>query len=99
MLAARETWKTSALLRANQGTVDMNEVREYFRCSMARNCSMSSSEKSIDAPIVAGGGVTAPETVLADPCQALDELMAVLEELCPVWPPRPTFSNESNYRL
>lgn len=58
-----------------------------------------SSEKSIDAPIIADGGVTAPATALADPYQALDELMAVVEELCPVWPPRPTFANESNYRL
>lgn len=61
---------------------------------------MSSSEKSTDAPIVAGGGVTAPEPVRADPYQVLDELMVVVEELCPVWPARPTFrANESNYRL
>jgi hypothetical protein len=60
---------------------------------------MSSSEKSTDAPIIAGGGVPAPERVVADPYQALDELMAVIEELCPVWPPRPTFTSESNYRL
>jgi hypothetical protein len=35
----------------------------------------------------------------ADPFQALDELMAVVEELCPVWPSRPTFTNESKNRL
>jgi hypothetical protein len=60
---------------------------------------MSSSEKSTDAPIVAGGGVTTPQAVLADPYQALDDLMVVIEELCPVWPPRPTFADESTYLL
>lgn len=60
---------------------------------------MSSSEKSTDAPIIAEGGVNVPSPAPADPYQALDELMAVIEELCPVWPPRPTFTNESNNRL
>jgi len=60
---------------------------------------MSSSEKSTNAPIVAEGGVESPLPVPADPYQALDELMAVLEELCPVWPTRPTFKNESDNRL
>jgi hypothetical protein len=60
---------------------------------------MNSSEKSTDTPISAGGGISAPEAVLDDPYRALDELMAVVEELCPVWPPRPTFADGSNYRL
>ncbi len=60
---------------------------------------MSCSEKSTDAPIVAEGGVNTPPSAPADPYQALDELMAVIEELCPVWPPRPTFTNESKNRL
>lgn len=60
---------------------------------------MSSSEKSTDAPILAGGGVTAPPADAADPYRVLDELMAVIEELCPVWPARPTFATESNYLL
>jgi hypothetical protein len=60
---------------------------------------MSSSEKSTDAPIAAGGGVIPPAATPADPFQALDDLMAVIEELCPVWPPRPTFTKESQNRL
>lgn len=60
---------------------------------------MSCSEKSTDAPIIAEGGVSTPPPAPADPYQALDELMAVIEELCPVWPSRPTFTNESNNRL
>ncbi len=60
---------------------------------------MSSSEKSTDAPIVAEGGVAAPVAAPADPFQALDDLMAVVEELCPVWPSRPIFTNESKNRL
>lgn len=60
---------------------------------------MSSSEKSTDAPIVADGGVAPALAAPADPFQALDDLMAVVEELCPVWPPRPIFTNERNNRL
>lgn len=60
---------------------------------------MNSSEKLTDSPFVAEGGVSSPSPAPADPYQALDELMAVIEELCPVWPPRPTFTNESNNRL
>lgn len=60
---------------------------------------MSSSEKSTDAPIVAEGGVTPSADPPADPFQALDDLMVVVEELCPVWPSRPIFTNESNNRL
>ena len=60
---------------------------------------MSSSEKSTDAPIIAAGGVTVPPAVPADPYRALEELMAVIEELCPVWPPRPPFADDSSYLL
>ncbi len=60
---------------------------------------MSCSEKSTDAPLFAEGGVDTPPPVPADPYQALDELMVVIEELCPVWPLRPIFTNESNNRL
>lgn len=60
---------------------------------------MSSSEKSPDAPIAAEGGLTAPAAVPADPFQALDDLMVVIEELCPVWPARPTFTKDANFRL
>lgn len=60
---------------------------------------MSYSEKSTDAPIVAAGGINPPVAAPADPFQVLDDLMVVVEELCPVWPARPIFTNESNNRL
>jgi len=60
---------------------------------------MSSSEKLTEAPIVAEGGINTPMAAPADPFQALDDLMVVIEELCPVWPARPIFTNESVYRL
>lgn len=60
---------------------------------------MSSSEKSADAHMVAEGGVTPPAAAPADPFQALDDLMVVVEELCPVWPRRETFINEAHNRL
>jgi len=48
---------------------------------------------------VADGGMTAPAAGPADPFQALDDLMVVVEEWCPVWPSPPIFINESNDRL
>lgn len=60
---------------------------------------MSCSEKSSDAPIIGNAGVAPAVAPPADPFQALDDLMVVVEELCPVWPPRPIFTNESSNRL
>ena len=51
------------------------------------NCSGKSTE-----PLLAGeGGVPAPARHEDDPYRTLDELMAVVEVLCPVWPRRGTF--------
>ena len=60
---------------------------------------MSSFEKSTDVPMVAEGGLTSPIAAPIDPFQALDDLMVVVEELCPVWPERATFANEAGNRL
>lgn len=61
---------------------------------------MSFSKKSIDVPMVAEGGLR-PQSVAApvDPFKVLDDLMAVIEELCPVWPPRATFRNDAHNKL
>jgi hypothetical protein len=46
-------------------------------------------ERSIATPIAADGGRSSPESDAREPMQRLDELMMVVEALCPVWPPRP----------
>lgn len=61
---------------------------------------MSCSKKSIDVPMAAAGGLRPPPVAApVDPFQVLDDLMAVIEELCPVWPPRATFRNEAHNKL
>ena len=60
---------------------------------------MSFSKKSNDVPLAADGGLIREPPPPADPFQALDDLMAVIEELCPVWPERATFTKESHNRL
>lgn len=60
---------------------------------------MSCFEKSPDVPMVAEGGLSPPVVAPPDPFQVLDDLMAVVEELCPVWPQRGTFTNEASNRL
>jgi hypothetical protein len=68
---------------------------------------MKSSDPSIDKrpttnieqPIAASGGVTLPPSTAGDPLAALDDLMVVVEGLCPRWPARGTFKEHSLFRL
>ncbi len=52
---------------------------------------MSSFETPPDLPIAGDGGVHVPVTAPEDPYRTLDDLMAVVEALCPKWPTRGTF--------
>ncbi|HKN08738.1 MAG TPA: hypothetical protein VJ376_04550 [Pseudomonadota bacterium] len=49
---------------------------------------MSSCAQSAETPLFAEGGLRAPVRVEEDPYRALDDLMAAIEALCPVWPRR-----------
>ena len=60
---------------------------------------MSSSAKSTDAPLAAGAGLGAMPPAPDDPYQALDDLMAVVEALCPVWPQRAPFAGGTKMML
>ena len=59
---------------------------------------MNSSKISPDVPpgapahvLFADGGLQTVVSSDRDPFEALDDLMMVVEQLCPEWPPRPTF--------
>ena len=60
---------------------------------------MTSSRKPADAPIAAGGPPPAPPWRPDDPLAALDDLMEVLESLCPVLPEPPIRPLGTDYRL
>jgi len=60
---------------------------------------MSSCEKSTDAPLAAEGGVRVAPERPEDPYQVLDDLMAVMEQLCPRWPEREVFRHEERNLL
>ena len=60
---------------------------------------MNSCEKSSNTPLVAEGGVPVPADRPEDPYRALDDLMAVVEALCPQWPQRDVFKNEGRNLL
>lgn len=49
--------------------------------------------------LVADGGTPAGTPRAGDPFEALDDLMAVVEALCPAWPPRDGFSTMPNMLL
>lgn len=52
---------------------------------------MNSYAKSAEAPLAGDGGLPAPAYGGEDPYRTLDDLMAVVEALCPVWPERDVF--------
>jgi hypothetical protein len=57
------------------------------------------SNAGSEAPIAAGGGVTVPIFAKREPYEALDDLMCVVESLCPRWPPRGIFRDAGKFRL
>ena len=52
---------------------------------------MSSSERLPDPPFAADAGIQSGPGQPEDGFRALDELMVVIEALCPRWPPRDLF--------
>lgn len=48
---------------------------------------------------VAEGGIMTPATSEKEPFEALDDLMVVIEALCPVWPQRKTFEKARQFLL
>lgn len=52
---------------------------------------MTSSSNSPDQPFASDAGIEVPVVPDDDPYRALDELMAVVEELCPEYPERGVF--------
>jgi len=60
---------------------------------------MNSSANSPDPPFAIDAGIEVPIVPDEDPYRALDELMAVVEELCPVWLEREAFFDSGKMLL
>lgn len=60
---------------------------------------MSFSRKPVDPPLAAEGGLEVPRIDSSDPYRTLDELMVVVEALCPQWPSRGTFARQEKMPL
>jgi hypothetical protein len=60
---------------------------------------MSSSEKPPDPPFVAEAGIRSPVARSEDGLRELDDLMVVVEALCPRWPPREPFAPSTTLLL
>lgn len=50
-------------------------------------------------PLTSEGGVEPIPSAPADPFSLLDDLMQVVEALCPTYPPRDTFETASGFKL
>ncbi len=51
------------------------------------------------APLAASGGVIVIARSEREPYEALDDLMCVVEALCPIWPVRGTFRDTGKFLL
>lgn len=71
------------LLGANRPGLDMAEVRAYFQL-FNREALLEQLLAAVDA-----GGVGEPVFEYEDPYVRFDDLMFVIEQLCPVWPAKP----------
>lgn len=60
---------------------------------------MTSSTNSPDQPFASDGGITLPVATEEDPYRTLDDLMAVVEALCPNWPERGVFVESGKMML
>jgi hypothetical protein len=60
---------------------------------------MSSCTKPAEHFFAADGGIATPVSSDRDPFEVLDDLMVVVEGLCPTWPPRETFEHAVELRL
>jgi hypothetical protein len=60
---------------------------------------MTSLNSSDDQPFANDGGMKSPAAVEADPYRVLDELMVVVEALCPIWPKREIFRDSGKMLL
>lgn len=75
-----------ALLRANWGALNLTELREYFRL-FDREAMLKTLLDQVEA-----SGVRDEAGAYSDPYARLDDLMCVIEELCPAWPDRPVWA-------
>jgi hypothetical protein len=60
---------------------------------------MNSSTTSDNQPLLGEGGLSKPVPAAADPFMALDDLMQVVEALCPKWPEREPFREGTSWKL
>lgn len=60
---------------------------------------MTSYANSSEHPFIAEGGIAPAGNSPADPFEALDDLMTVIEALCPVWPQREVLPATGEFRL
>jgi len=59
---------------------------------------VSSSDAPLH-PLASNGGISSPPTDARKPFEVLDELMQVVEALCPAWPHRELFPDTAVFKL
>lgn len=59
---------------------------------------MTSNEQQ-PQPLASEGGISGSPANSRDPFEVLDDLMLVIEALCPIYPPRDTFADSAAFKL
>jgi hypothetical protein len=57
------------------------------------------SSDAVLHPLSSDGGLSMPQIDTRDPFEALDDLMQVIEALCPTWPRRELFPDTAAFKL
>lgn len=97
---ARRIWKTSDPSYARMAPRWTSQKSANIFVSSAGNpYSMTYSAKSTEQPFAADGGIGRVRKREQDPFRALDDLMVVVEALCPAWPQRKPFESTDEMRL
>lgn len=64
-----------------------------------RDSSQDRDAQRAEQPIADDGGIQAPIPDTRDPYEILDDMMAVVELLCPEYPERELFREDGEWRL
>jgi len=93
--------KLQALVNDPRRTQDLEDIRGLLRVNRGALDMVEVAEPQDQTPAIFTGYVPAAvaPTPPDDPFQALDELMAVLEALCPKWPERAPLTDTAGMRL
>jgi hypothetical protein len=101
--AARGLFSNAAAVQTAFGEVRVVSIEGLIGLKLqgfVNNPRRTQDLEDVGQPFAADGGIThVPATTDRDPFEALDDLMTVIEALCPVWPNREIFASTDRFLI